>query len=453
MKKIKIILILFISIFAFKINVFAASASLSVSSSSVYVGDNFTVSVKVNSAAAWNVHVKSSGPVQNCSIKQADATDDAMDTNKTFSATCTTTGEGTISISLSGDVTSASDGEAVEVSGTKTIKVSGKTAAQPSTPQPSTPKPNNSQTSKPSNNKPQNNLSTNNSVKDINIEGCELVKVDNNNYTLTVSNNVTSVNVNASAEDSKATVTGTGARELQVGENNVEVIITSESGAENKINIKITRKDGFYLNDLKEALNASDEVSIVINAGDKIAKENLQTIKDSKKKVLFNYYDADKKLLYSFSIDGNKINDIEEINSNLTFTSDNIDKIQTLANYADGMYLNFEHKNSFPNDTKVKVFVGDKFENQSIVNIYQYDNEKLIYASKDIEVKDGYIEFEIKQGAEYLVTRANIAGIEDNASNTFLIVSIVELLIIIGLVVVDYMNINPINKLRNKTSD
>lgn len=445
MKKIKIILILFVSIFAFKTSVLAASGSLSVSSSSVYVGDSFTVSVRVNSAAAWNVHVSASGPVKNCSIKQADATADAMDTNKTFNATCTTTGEGTINISLSGDVTSASDGEAVGISGTKTVKVNTKPAGQPSKPQPSNPKP-----STPNNNKPQNNLSSNNSVKDITVEGYELVKVDNNNYTLTVSNNVTSVNINATAEDSKAKVTGTGSRELQIGENNVEVTITSESGTQNKINIKITRKDGFYLNDLKEALNTGDDVSVIINVEDKISKENLQSIKDSKKKVSFNYYSADKKLIYSFSIDGSKINAVEEIDLNVIFDSDNIDKIQTLSNYADGIYLNVKHNNSFPNDTKVKVFVGDKFDNQSIVNIYQYNNEKLISTSKDIEVKDGYIEFEIKEGAEYLVTKANITIVATNSSNTFLIISIAELLIIIGLVVVDYLNINPLNKLKKE---
>ena len=69
MKKIKIILMLLISIFIFKINIFAASGNLSVSSTNVYVGDSFTASVNVNSAAAWNVHVTATGPVKDCSIK------------------------------------------------------------------------------------------------------------------------------------------------------------------------------------------------------------------------------------------------------------------------------------------------------------------------------------------------------------------------------------------------
>ena len=90
MKKLKLLLLSLISIFVFKINVYAASGSLSVSSGSVYVGDNFTVTANVNSAASWNIHVSSSGPVSGCSIVQADATADALDTNKTFTANCKT---------------------------------------------------------------------------------------------------------------------------------------------------------------------------------------------------------------------------------------------------------------------------------------------------------------------------------------------------------------------------
>ena len=87
MKKIKILLISLISMFAFNTSVYAASSSISVSSGNVYVGDSFTVSLYVTSSAAWNVHVTSSGPVSGCTIHQADASADALDTNRSFSAT------------------------------------------------------------------------------------------------------------------------------------------------------------------------------------------------------------------------------------------------------------------------------------------------------------------------------------------------------------------------------
>ena len=72
--------------FLFTISAKAASASLSVSSNSVYVGGTFKVTVKVTQAAAWNVHATATGPVKNCVVNQANASDDAMDTNKTLKA-------------------------------------------------------------------------------------------------------------------------------------------------------------------------------------------------------------------------------------------------------------------------------------------------------------------------------------------------------------------------------
>lgn len=124
MKKVIIFLVSLVSILAFNTKVYAVSSSLEVNNSSVKVGDEFTVTAKVNSAAAWNVHVSASGPVDSCSINEVDVTADALDTDKTFSATCTATGTGTINLTLSGDAASASGGNVVTISGRKTVTVS-----------------------------------------------------------------------------------------------------------------------------------------------------------------------------------------------------------------------------------------------------------------------------------------------------------------------------------------
>ena len=317
MKKIKILLISLISMFAFNTNVYAASSSISVSSGNVYVGDSFTVSLYVNSSAAWNVHVTASGPVSGCTIHKADASDDALDTNRSFSATCTATGEGTIVIRLSGDVTSASDGNAVPVSGSRSVSVSQKPAPAPS-PTPSQPGNNNNNTNNNqtnnnnNNNNKQNstqndgeNKSKNNNIKNISVDGYNLIKVDSNNYTLSVTNDVTNINVKATAEDTKSKVTGTGNHNINVGENNIELIVTAENGSQNKINIKVTRKDGYYLEDLDSILNNNKitDINITIKSDTIITKEDLEKIKNSKKAVKFNYYNDDKSLAYSWIID------------------------------------------------------------------------------------------------------------------------------------------------------
>lgn len=123
MKKVKYLLIIFISIFLFDVKVFALTSDLLVSSESVNVGESFTVTVKTTSVAAWNIHVNSTGLVKDCVINEVDVTENALDTNKDFSVTCTATGEGTIKLNLSGDVTSASNGTAVNLSGTKEVVV------------------------------------------------------------------------------------------------------------------------------------------------------------------------------------------------------------------------------------------------------------------------------------------------------------------------------------------
>lgn len=440
MKKIKILLILFISIFIFNMKVFAG-ANLSVSTNSVTKGGTFTVSVNMSSAAAWNIHVSASGPVSGCTINQADATADAMDTNKTFTATCTATDVGTINVSLSGDVTSANDGIAVMLSGSASINVTEPSPAPTPTPQPA-----------PQPQQPQNNLSTNNNIGSLTVDGYELKKVDNNNYTLTVGNNVTSLNVNASAEDSKATVTGTGKHELNVGENNIEVIVTAESGWQNKITIKVTRKDGYYLEDLDTLLKDKENNDVIINTDSKITKENLDKIKDSGKQVNFNYYSEDKKLIYSWILDGSKIDKSNEIITTITNESEEIKNISKLSNYADGLYINFEHSGKLPQGTKIKLYVGDKFEDGNVVNIYHYVKEKnkLENVREDVNVQNGYIEFDVEHCSEYFVTMSNLNIVNKKSSiNIFMILSIIEFVIIITLILIYFLKSN---KTKNEES-
>ena len=61
-------------------------------------------------------------------------------------------------------------------------------------------------------------------------------------YTATVENSVTSITVGATANHSKATVSGTGSKSLSVGTNTITVKVTAESGATKTYTIKVTRK-------------------------------------------------------------------------------------------------------------------------------------------------------------------------------------------------------------------
>lgn len=362
-----------------------------------------------------------------------------VDENQTKKGTITVTGNsvGTTTITLTIDAATF-DGD--DLAGqTKKVTVNVVAKSTPSTPStPTTP-------STPST--PQNNLSKNNNIKSLSIEGYELVTVENNNYTLTVSKDVTSINVSATAEDSKAKVSGTGVKELQIGENNIEVIVTSESGLQNKIIIKVTRKDGYYLEDLESVLknNNLEEADIIITSDSEITKEQLEQIKDSKKTISFNYYDDNKKIVYSWIINGKEINDAKDIKTSISFTVENVKEIYQLSNYADGLYVNFKDAGELPTGVKLKLYVGNKFEDESIVRIYRYNTTEntLDFIEDNLKVTEGYIEFDIESCSEYFVTMSTISNVITNqsSSNIFVIISIIELIIIINLLALIFIKV------------
>lgn len=446
MKKVKFLLVSLISIFAFNINVFAASGSLGVSSSSVYVGDSFTVTANVSSAAAWNIHVSASGPVSGCSINQADATADAMDTNKTFSATCTATGTGTITITLSGDVTSASNGNAVNVSGGRSVTVSQKPTPPSNNNNNNNNNNSNSHNNNSNNNQTTDNRSKNNNIKELSVEGYDLTKVDNNNYTLSVPNNVTSINIKATAEDSKSKVTGAGSHDINVGENNIEVVVTAENGSQNKITIKVTRKDGYYLEDLDSVLknNKIDDINITIKSDTKITAQDLEKIKSSGKAVKFNYYNDDKSLVYSWIIDGSKLKNTNDLLTTISNDSDNKKDILRLSNYADGLFVGLKQTSNLPSGTKIKLFVGDKYKDNDLVNVYAYvkNDDKLELVKSKLKVENGYVEFDVTDASDYFVTMSTIPSSDkvvtttgESSSPILLIIIGILSLLVIGLVI------------------
>ena len=438
-KKYLIILLLTMIIIPFK--VFAAGGfSVSTTSISMYPGETKTITISTNNAVGKLNISSSNGGVASASPGSI------FIQNPGSSGSITITGNsvGTATISIVASDNFATMDEEILAGQAKTITVNviEKTEPQPSNPQPSNPQS-------------QNNLSKNNNIKSLSVEGYELVKVDNNNYTLTVSNDVTSINVNATAEDSKAKVSGTGVKELTVGENNIEVIITSESGSQNKITIKVTRKDGYYLEDLDSVLKNEklQDADIIIKTDSKITQEQLNQIKDSKKTLRFNYYDDNKKLIYSWTINGKEIKDNQEFTTSITFATENVKEIYKLSNYADGLYVNFKHTGDLPKGTKIKLYVGDKFENESIVNVYHYNNtEKTLDFIKDnLKVSDGYIEFDVEHCSEYFVTMSTIDNVvkKDTSSNIFMIFTIIELIVIIGLVAFIFIKLKPLKKDNN----
>ena len=89
------------------------------------------------------------------------------------------------------------------------------------------------------------NLDTTNTLDSITVSDCTLDPAFNSattEYSCTVKNNISTVNVNATATSSKSKVRGLGAKNLTVGKNTLPIRVIAEDGSEKIYNVNITRK-------------------------------------------------------------------------------------------------------------------------------------------------------------------------------------------------------------------
>lgn len=217
MKYIRYFVITLFAFLVFNFTVHAAgSATLSVSSTKIELGQSVTATVKITNTAAWNLSITSAGATSGCSEKFVGDSGTGLNITRSFSVTCKSTSTGIISFTLSGDITS-SNGENTNVSGTKKV-----TVVQP------TPK------------------SSNNYLSNLSVDKGVLSPEFNKNtleYTVEIEAGTTQIEVSAKAEDSKASVTGTGKIDVEEGLNTINIIVTAENGSQRIYIIKAIVKE------------------------------------------------------------------------------------------------------------------------------------------------------------------------------------------------------------------
>lgn len=89
-------------------------------------------------------------------------------------------------------------------------------------------------------------LSTNNNLSKLTINNGTLSPTFNSsitNYNVTVESNISSININANAEDSKSTVSGTGTKNLSYGKNSFNIVVKAQNGSTKTYTINVIRKD------------------------------------------------------------------------------------------------------------------------------------------------------------------------------------------------------------------
>lgn len=261
-KIIGLILVLsLISIYILPTKVFAAEANLSATSSEIEVGQTTTINVSTTSVETWNLKLTASGGSLSGTTETTDASDGA--TSKTLlSPTFSSSTAGTYTITLSGTI-AGSDLNKMTVS--KSIKITVKEKKQEQSPQTN----NEGQT-------PGKGTNTNNIPQDapkpqeqeksrnyylkslsVSVSNGEVKLVQSNNESAGFNRGVedykvvfpddynydefSSIKVSASAEDSKAKVTGTGDITINEGDNTIEVKCTAENGSVKTYKVKVTK--------------------------------------------------------------------------------------------------------------------------------------------------------------------------------------------------------------------
>jgi len=283
-------------------------------------------------------------------------------------------------------------------------------------------------------------VSKDNTLKSLKVEGYDIkFNKDTLEYSIEVDNLVDSIKVTAQTNHSAATHEITGDTNLKVGANSVKIKVVAENGDSKTYTINVNRKSDAPTTTISGLGNILDKTTaneVVVEIKDDntvLDTKTLELIKNSKKTIIINNYN-NSIINYSWTINGNNIKDINQIETYIKFTSEKLEDIGKLTNYADAIYLNFNHEGELPKDTKVKVYVGDKYQSDTKVNIYYYNekNNKMDLVEKDVVVTDEYIEFEIEHCSEYIITRTNL---NNTSFNIFMPIATIETILIAGYII------------------
>ena len=363
-----------------------AGASLTTNYSTVTKGSSFTTTVSLSGVAAWEVHVSATGPVSNCTINAADSSEDASNTSKKYSATCKTTGTGTIKITLSGNVTTASSSTS-NISASKTVTVKEKSITTSSSSSSST-----------------NKKSSNNDLSSLSVEGYEISPTFNKNttnYTVTVPYGTEKIQINAYKEDNKASISGDYIKEVKEGENKFDVTVTAENGNKKvyTINVMVDSKPIDVLVDekkytlVKKATDLKD-----ISLEHEIIKLTIEDQEveayrvDSINYILVGLRDSDGKISL-FKFDSYKDDNIpfkytlyQEISSN-TITLIPIDTSSIPSGYKkEEIEINGEKVTAYKKDDGYYLIYGMNIETGK-ESFYSYDKEEGTF-QRYIEVEE-----------------------------------------------------------------
>lgn len=291
-------------------------------------------------------------------------------------------------------------------------------------------------------------LSTNNKLNSIEIKGYNITfDPDTLKYSITVDNTVEQVEISANVMDKNSTIKINNVDKLTVGENLITIEVLSQSGDTRTYEIMVLRKDNVpvvSVKDVIDTINKTTSKSIEVEIKDEentLSSNILKELKGKDIELKITKYENDN-IKYIWSISGKNIKEEFDFDTLVKFESENADKINELMNYAQSIYLNYSHSGNLPKNTKFKVYVGNEYNENDLLNLYYFDEKsnKMILEQENLVVKNGFVEYEIEHCSEYILTQSKIKNSNFDYKN---IIIIIETIIIIGGII--YMSLKSKN--------
>lgn len=162
---------------------------------------------------------------------------------------------------------------------------------------------------------------------------------------------------------------------------------------------------------------------------------------ETKDYYYYSIEDYERDLSYSWQFEKDKSKNIS-VEDSLYITEDLRLSIDANTNGANRitdkvdqkkLIISFDYHGELPLKTTVKINVAEKFKNGDSLYLYYYnpDNDGIEYIAHNVEVKNGYVEFQIEHCSDYFLTAAVVNDAVNNPESVNYI--------IIGLIVIVFI--------------
>ena len=300
-----------------------------------------------------------------------------------------------------------------------------------------------------SNNDPSNNIAIGNvKLKSLTIDEIPFSFDPNTlEYNLNVENNIESITLNYEVSDPSLEAKLVGNTQLKEGKNKIKIVVSTQNGKSNTYVLNITRnKTRTVIENNEEAIidKVNDEsdtndlyVTVDSNEEKIISSSILDALKNTKRALTYEVI-KNSGIVYSVLIDGNKIKNTNDFNYQITFISEYEEEIYELINNSKYVPIKFKGEDGLPGSIHLNIYVGDKsIKDLKKVNLYKYSDNKLELVTKDIKIKDGYIDIDIDTSDQYVLgKKSDLKEISDNKSPIIVAIIIIAISFIISFILI-----------------